>query len=93
MGVWIMIYSIDGASHDITCTAVTGWFGLGYPYSTKNITVSGTLQTSIFWDAFDWGGGFGDQIPDSTAFSITCLLPPQTAINFIQGDFLYEIGS
>jgi hypothetical protein len=92
----IAVYSIDGASHEVSCTAVTGRNGQGIAYATKAFSVSaedGDQGVVIPWSAADFGGVEGDPIAGSQGFSVTCLLPPQTAINAIQGSFDYEIGA
>jgi hypothetical protein len=92
----IAVYSIDGASHDVTCTAVTGRNGDDIVYSGKTFTVTSDDEGQgavIAWSAADFGGTEGDPIPGSRAFSVTCLLPPQTAVNTIQGAFEYAVGA
>ena len=95
--IYIGLYSLDGASHNVSCTAVSGWRESGYVYSTKNWVVTNTEvghpDSYMVWNAGDFGGTAGDQITSSLAFSITCLLPPQTAIDYIQGELKYEIGT
>ena len=79
------LYSIDGASHDVTCTAVSNWFGNGQQYSSKTLTVATSKSwQNIFWNASDFGGLAGNHV---VVLSITCLLPPQTAVNLIEGDY------
>ena len=87
--VWLQVYSIDGASHDVTCTAVTGDLINFMRYSSKTVTVAGANQATPEWTAADFGGTAGDLIGDSNAFSVTCALPPQTMIRTINGWFLY----
>ena len=87
--VWLQVYSIDGASHDVTCTAVTGFLLNFMQYSSKTFTVAGTNQATHEWTAADFGRSAGDLIGDSNAFSVTCSLPPQTMILAVNGWFLY----
>jgi hypothetical protein len=95
--VYLGLYSLDGASHDVSCTAVSGWRETGYVYSTKNLVVTNTevghIDSHIQWSAMDFGGTADDQIASSLAFSITCQLPPQTAIDYIEGELKYDIGN
>lgn len=95
--VYLGLYSLDGASHNVSCTAVSGWRESGYVYSTKNWVVTNTEvgqpDSYIQWSAKDFGGIADDQIASSLGFSITCNLPPQTAVDYIEGEFKYEIGS
>jgi len=92
----IHIYSLDGTSRTVSCTAVSGWHGNGYRppvYSTKAIPVADTeLGDGITWGPSDFGGVNGT-IPGSFAISVTCNLPPQTAINFLEPIFSYPVGS
>jgi len=87
--VWLQLYSIDGASHDVTCTAVTGFLLSTLQYSSKTSTVSGSNQAVLEWTAADFGGSAGGLIGDSNAFSVTCALPPQTLILAVNGWFQY----
>ena len=88
LGLSLVAYSLDGTSRTLSCTAVAGIFGnQGYPprYSTKTAGISDTTGYSqgFYWDARDFGGAFNDPIPDAYNISITCNLPPQTAINLL----------
>ena len=87
--VWLQVYSIDGASHEVTCTAVTGFLFNFMQYSSKTVTVAGSNQATPEWTAADFGGSAGGLIPDSGSFSVTCALPPQTLILSINGWFEY----
>ena len=95
--IYIGLYSLDGANHNVSCTAVSGWRETGYVYSTKSWVVTNTEVgqpvSFMIWHANDFGGTAGDQIASSVGFSITCNLPPQTAIDYIQGELKYEIGT
>ena len=61
-------------------------------YSTKSIssTAAGTY-TALLWTASDFGGT--TDIPYGEAPSVTCTLPPQTAITQVINAFDYDIGS
>lgn len=88
--VGLKVSSLNGATASISCTAVTGYpFGGIYDirYSAKTVNLNNSAQWDFFeWQAGDFGGTPGDPIVGSAYFSVTCLLPPQTAINFIQAD-------
>ena len=87
----LLAYSLDGVARNLSCTAVAGTFGApaGYEsmYSTKTASISSTegINQGVEWTAADFGGSNGDPITRSLTVSITCNLPPQTAINYIVG--------
>lgn len=94
--VSVAVYSIDGSPHGVTCTAVSGWNGRGLQYSTKTYDVSGSNgdEGRVFtWSYTDFPGSSGGVILNSAGFSVTCNLAPQTAINYIQGLFTYDVGT
>ncbi len=83
--VYLGLYSVDGADHNVSCTAVSGWRETGYVYSTKNWVITNTEvgqpDSYIAWTAKDFGGIADDQIASSLGLSITSNLPPQPAID------------
>lgn len=88
----VYLETTDGTTHDVTCTGVNGIAGI-YPqkYVAKTAHVEpGTTGTN--WITFlpaDFGGVNGvTDIPQSDAFSITCALPPHTAIVRVGGDYV-----
>jgi hypothetical protein len=88
----VYLDTTDGAAHDVTCTGVNGIAGI-YPqkYVAKTVHVEpGTAGTNwITYLPADFGGVNGvTDIPQSDAFSITCALPPRTAIVRIGGDYI-----
>lgn len=86
-------YSIDGAAHDITCTAVIGSLNrsIASTYSVKVVTVTGESNDTVAtWTAADFGGTAGAGIPGSAWTTVTCLLPPQTAIGLIYAKYKPE---
>jgi hypothetical protein len=95
-GTWDIYFgigftSMDGMAHTVTCTGVTGVSGISvmplqYSTFTVGVPASGYVQKS--WNAGDFGGSSGQEIPGSFAPSITCNLPPNTAIIY-----LYEYSS
>ena len=88
----LVLKSLDGADHDVTCTAVNslpnmdalGWSDAAQQYIAKTMTVndSGTFKafgTGYQWFAEDFGAT--DAIPYSGGqLSVTCLLPPQVSV-------------
>jgi hypothetical protein len=91
----ILIYftSMDGVSRNISCTAVSGMAGAEPMfYSTKSISsTAAETYTALLWTASDFGGT--TDIPYGEAMSVTCTLPPQTAITQVINAFDYEIGN
>jgi hypothetical protein len=91
----ILIYftSMDGVSRNISCTAVSGMAGAEpMVYSTKSISsTAAETYTALLWTPADFGGT--TDIPYGEAVSVTCTLPPQTAITQIINAFDYEIGN
>jgi len=91
----VLIYftSMDGASRNISCTAVSGMAGAEpMVYSTKAISsTAADTYTALLWTPADFGGA--TDIPYGEAMSVTCTLPPQTAITQLINSFDYEIGS
>jgi hypothetical protein len=88
----VVLKSMDGADHDVTCTGVNsiadaGGVGVSEPqYVAKTITVNdesegGPLGAPVQWGPEDFGST--GTIPDSSGlFSITCILPPQVSIKY-----------
>ena len=92
----LRVYSIDGATHSVSCTAVSGWDQADLHSSTKTFNVSSTDPSYGYtaqWTAADFGGTNGDPIPGSVGFSVTCNLPPKTAIAHASAIFDYQIGT
>jgi hypothetical protein len=88
----VYLDTTDGVAHDVTCTGVNGIAGI-YPqeYVAKTAHVEpGTAGINwITYSPADFGGiTGGTDIPQSDAFSITCALPPHTAIVRVGGDYL-----
>lgn len=95
-GAVLRLYSMDGATHSISCTAVSGWDQADLRYSTKTFDVSSADPSygyTVQWTAADFGGTNGEPIHGSVGFSVTCNLPPKTAIAHTAGIFAYEIGT
>ena len=85
-------YSLDGTSRDVSCTAVTSWFGGATPqYSSKTLAITTTTSYQLLtWDASDFGGTAGGTF---VAMSVTCSLPPQTVIDVLQSNYTYNVGT
>ena len=83
--------SIDGTPRNISCTAVSGTAGL-FPqtYSTKSVS-SGSGASQMQWAPSDFAGT--TDIPYTFSPSVTCTLPPLTAITFVDDGYRLEIGS
>ncbi|QDQ74579.1 hypothetical protein FNZ56_12150 [Pseudoluteimonas lycopersici] len=77
----LTLLSMDGASHSVDCTAVSAVNGTNntQKYVTKTAVVSGTNGITVTWNPGDFGSTSGD-IPFTPSPSVTCILPPQTAI-------------
>ncbi len=96
--VAIVIHSMDGMAHNVSCTAVTGQ-GLnpGYPlvYSSKTVEVpaDASLAGSASWLSDDFGQPGTTQIKGSSWTTITCNLPPQAEIRYIRARYNFEIGN
>ena len=91
----VLIYftSMDGVARNISCTAVSGMAGAEQMvYSTKSISsTAADTYTALLWTPADFGGT--TDIPYGEAVSVTCTLPPQTAVTQVINSFDYEIGS
>jgi hypothetical protein len=95
---YIVLSSLDGQAHSVSCTAVAGLGGnVVYPakYSTKTVPVPAatTEPVSGNWTLADFGQSSGDSIDASAWFTITCNLPAQVQIQALQGNYWVEIGS
>lgn len=90
------LYSLDGNEHDnVSCTAVTGIQTLGMTpvYSSKTVDVVATGGVQLIWRGSDFGGVDGNPIAASANLSVTCNLPPQTAIDALITNYDQEIGT
>jgi len=103
--VRLLLKSMDGATHNVTCTAVNsaadgGTVGLPAPqYVSKTIAVNdsgpvGAYGTFAEWSPQDFGAAAGTTIPWSAGFlSVTCILPPQVAIKLGYAGTKEDVGS
>jgi len=76
----IILASIDGSDHSLSCTGMSGYPTQTAYYSTFNILVraSDTAGVSIGWNSAYFDPSLGT-LP-SRGFSVTCNLPPGMAI-------------
>ncbi|MFT3897592.1 MAG: hypothetical protein QM719_07835 [Thermomonas sp.] len=76
----IVLASIDGADHSVSCTGMSGYVTQTAYFATFNIFVraSDTAGTSVGWNS----GYFDPSLSTlpSRGFSVTCNLPPGLAI-------------
>lgn len=90
--ITIALYSLNGASKSVSCTAVNG-FANGAPiYATKaiNTNANGT-QAQLTFDAADFGGTSGDPLPESDFWSLTCGLPGSTSVGYMTTRFTVNV--
>lgn len=87
----LSLYSFDGKPHAITCTAVKGSSYTSLQYSSITINDPGNVSLPpVEWSDANFGGTAGNPI---FIMSVTCLLPPQTAVDAISGVYAYQIGA
>jgi hypothetical protein len=80
---------VPGAT--INCTAGSGTtVGNDIRYSSKSTTIPG--NGAISWTGDDFGNVMGNPIPGSLVFSVTCNLPPGSAIVSVESIFAYDLG-
>ena len=95
LALHIEFVSLDGVNRTVSCTAVTGLSGLyDLVYSSKSAPSYGPPYYDyglISWTPTDFGST--GSIPNGFAPSVTCTLPPQTAITMIFNFYDLEIGS
>jgi hypothetical protein len=87
-GLTIGLYSLDGTSKDVTCTAVNGYANSTPLYASKTVsTVTGAAAAVINWDASDFGGTAGNPLAQNDYWSITCNLPAKTSVGYMVTQF------
>ena len=91
-GITMGLYSLNGVSASVSCTAVNGFADSSPIYATKavatNTNGSGVLLT---FDASDFGGTAGDVLPASDFWSVTCTLPGKTSIGYMLTKFTVNV--
>ena len=101
--VALILYSLDGNNHDVTCTAVSGVQGFSsiganpQQYVTKTLIVNNTTAPyqaaglAFKWVPADFGGT--GTMPNDGFISMTCTLPPNVSIGAISMHYSKDIGS
>lgn len=91
--VAIAFYSLDGKPHTFDCTAVNGWPDSdSYTYSTKSITASSpTFRSSLHFTPVDFGGT--SYMPNEGYVSVTCLLPSQSSVGYMNLSYDEDVGN
>lgn len=87
-GLSIGLYSLNGASAVVSCTAVNGYANSTPLYATKTVsTNAGGGAAVISYDASDFGGVPGDPLTNNDYWSITCNLPAKTSVGYMVSQF------
>jgi len=87
-GLTIGLYSLNGASASVTCTAVNGYANSTPLYAAKTVATSTNGAAAVLnWDASDFGGTAGDPLAQNDYWSITCNLPAKTSIGYMVTQF------
>jgi hypothetical protein len=87
------IESIDGAAHDIHCTAVDGDTQVSLVYASKTASIDAEADGALLkWLPADFGWTNSSMLyfPD---LSVTCNLPPGTAITNIAAGYTEYVGA
>ena len=89
------VASIDGTSRIVNCTAATGLYGhhVNPPmYATMSVSTNPDNTLSFLnWFPADWGSP-EPYIPGGYEPSVTCLLPPKTAIVYVANTYDFDYG-
>ena len=87
-GLSIGLYSLNGASATVSCTAVNGYANSTPLYATKTLpTPTNGTAGVLSWDASDFGGTAGDPLAQNDYWSITCNLPAKTSVGYMVTQF------
>ena len=87
-GLTIGMYSLNGASKSVSCTAVNGYANSTPLYATKTVSTPANGSAGVIaWDASDFGGTAGDPLAQNDYWSITCNLPGSTSIGYMRTQF------
>jgi hypothetical protein len=85
--------SIDGAVHDIQCTAVDGDAQVGLVYAPKTVSTDEEGGRALLaWLPADFGWGNSPMLYFQD-FSVTCSLPPGTAITHLSAAYTEDVGA
>lgn len=101
----LVLKSLDGADHSVTCTAVNSLpngdapgVGAGpQQFVAKTMTVNDTGPFTVFGTVFMWEpadfGGTTDIPFSGVGFSVTCNLPPQVSVVAGIGNSVEDVGN
>ncbi|MFT3898334.1 MAG: hypothetical protein QM719_11690 [Thermomonas sp.] len=92
----VTLYSLDGQTHSVACTTVIGSLNRYVPatYSSKTTSLPTTTTGAVAtWNAGDFGGTAGAGIQGSAWTTVTCNLPPQTAIGLLYAKYNPQLGN
>ena len=89
----VYLSSLSGSPRNITCTAVAGWDAYGGAPAVPKTVAAGapSVFSSLTWEPADFGDTF-TTLPTSL-ISISCNLPPSTAINDAYIYFNEDVGT
>ena len=90
----MVVQTIDGVNHAVSCTGVNGQGNINPVYVAKNAN-TGTNPNSygfMSWNASDFGGTAGQNFPLGY-FSATCNLPTQASISYFYVDYNEDVGN
>lgn len=88
----IGVASFDGQAHTFNCTTATGVFGnSNILYSTKAVTAPATGSQFFPWGPEDFLST--GTIPESWAMTVTCTLPPNVSIVYLQYGYKLDVGA
>jgi hypothetical protein len=87
-GINMGLYSLNGVSASVSCTAVNGFVNSSPIYATKVVATNANgTGVLLSFDASDFGGTAGDTLPASDFWSITCSLPGKSSIGYMVTQF------
>ena len=91
--VGIAFYALDNKPHSFDCTAVNGWpDSESLIYVTKSITASSsTFRSSLHFLPADFGGT--TYMPNEGYVTVTCSLPSQVSVGYMQMSYDEDVGN
>ena len=95
---YAILQSLDSTAKNITCTGTAGFnflaAGSDIAYSPQTVATNSSAGTYglYHWDATSFGGAVGSNIPGG-GFSVTCNLPPQSEITFLEIAYNEDVGN
>ena len=84
--------SIDGATHQMSCTFVSGVSPLALTYVTKTMSVTASGDDHVYISNVDFGGAYGESFSNFN-LSVTCNLPAQVSIINLQNLRRVDVGN